>query len=314
MSQIGFKEGRAELEVSAIDRPCSTYYKIFGDLTKGTPVVCLHGGPGAGHDYLEAFAELWPRYGIPVVMYDQIGCGLSTHLPETAGNRAFWQEDLFIDELSNLVDHLRLRDCGFHILAHSFGGSIAPAFAAGPQSKGLQRLVLASATPSHKLIIQSFANMKALFPANLQQALTEAVEIRDFDNPAYKAADEYFFKNFLCRMKSPPPEMMASYAKLIDFTPITETMVGASAWIHDGSMVGWDLTSRLSQISAPTLLYNAEFDTSARDITQAPFFERIPRVRWVTISDGGHMAHLESKELQDKVLKLVGEFLTAKTS
>lgn len=73
-------------------------------------------------------------------------------------------------------------------------------------------------------------------------------------------------------------------------------------------MLGWTSIPRLPQIIAPTLIYNGEYDTS-HDIGQVPFFELIPRVRWVTFANGGHKCHLESG-LKEKILKVVGEFLT----
>lgn len=72
-------------------------------------------------------------------------------------------------------------------------------------------------------------------------------------------------------------------------------------------MAEWTCVAELPRITVPTLVYNAEFDT-ARD--QQPFIDLIPKVRWVKFSDAGHSTHLESIELQDKVLRLVGDFLT----
>lgn len=63
----------------------------------------------------------------------------------------------------------------------------------------------------------------------------------------------------------------------------------------------------LSQISAPTLVINGEFDTTQFEPT-APFFDHIPKVRWVTLANASHMPHLDSAEMQRKVLELVGRF------
>lgn len=126
MAQESFKDGSIPFDIPGrSDITCFTYYKIFGDLSSGAPpVVVLHGGPGAGHEYLLPFAELWPQYGLPVIFYDQIGCASSTHLPQTAGDKEFWQEALFIAELNNLLDCLHLRvGPGFHLLGQSWGGS-----------------------------------------------------------------------------------------------------------------------------------------------------------------------------------------------
>lgn len=74
-------------------------------------------------------------------------------------------------------------------------------------------------------------------------------------------------------------------------------------------MLGWTSIPKLPQITAPTLIYNGEYDTS-HEIAQEPFFELIPRVRWVTFPASGHMCHLEGGGLRERVLKVVGGFLT----
>lgn len=73
-------------------------------------------------------------------------------------------------------------------------------------------------------------------------------------------------------------------------------------------MEHWSNIPLLPDINVPTLVYNGEFDT-AQDPAVVPFFDNIPRVRWVTIPNASHMPHLDSAEMQTKVLQLVGHFL-----
>jgi proline iminopeptidase len=51
------------------------FYRSYGEPTKGT-VLCLHGGPGATHDYLLSLEDL-AQFGYRVVLMDQLGCGKS---------------------------------------------------------------------------------------------------------------------------------------------------------------------------------------------------------------------------------------------
>ena len=51
------------------------WYQIAGAGRPGVPVLCLHGGPGMPHDYLEPLADL--AASRPVIFYDQLGCGRS---------------------------------------------------------------------------------------------------------------------------------------------------------------------------------------------------------------------------------------------
>ena len=73
-----------------------------------------------------------------------------------------------------------------------------------------------------------------------------------------------------------------------------------------GTLKTWTIIDRLNEIQTPTLLYNGEFD-EAQDLCMAPFFEKMPKVKWVTVQNSSHFTHVEQKE---KVLTLVGEFLT----
>ena len=85
-----------------------TWYRVFGEIDGGpghgpTPVIVCHGGPGAAHDYTEPIAEL-SRFGRASVLYDQLRCENSQHLPDAPAE--FWTPQLFKDELVALTRHL----------------------------------------------------------------------------------------------------------------------------------------------------------------------------------------------------------------
>jgi L-proline amide hydrolase len=155
MTMFPVREGEVAWEVPNAGKPCKTWYKVMGDLDgpkQGPVLIALHGGPGAGHEYLLPLADLYKPYGIPVIFYDQIGCGRSTHLRDKMGDAEFWSFELFIKEIDTLVDHLQLRDRGFYLLGQSWGGVLAASYAMSrPQGKspaGLRKLVIASGPSS----------------------------------------------------------------------------------------------------------------------------------------------------------------------
>src|SRR3954454_3707421 len=84
-----------------------TWYRLTGDLGSRPPVVVLHGGPGATHSYTLRMARLVEQ-GWPVIHYDQLGAGESTHLPDKGAD--FWTVELFLEELENLLAKLGIRD------------------------------------------------------------------------------------------------------------------------------------------------------------------------------------------------------------
>ena len=226
MAQLPTKEGTISFEIPSIHTACFTYYKIIGDVHNGSPpVVVVHGGPGTGHEYLLPFANLWSLYGLPVVFYDQIGCGSSTRLPQTAGDNSFWQESLFIAELDNLLDKLRLRDGpGFHLLGQSWGGMIGAAFAAG-RPRGLRRLVLASALASQELSIRGIQLLRMQLPPETQQALKEAEKKGEFDSQAFTDGVGMLFKKHLCRVEPfPPEELIPALTHLSEDKTVNKTM------------------------------------------------------------------------------------------
>ena len=74
----------------------SVWYRIVGDSeeTGKKPLLCLHGGPGIPHDYLEPIGEM-AASGRRVIFYDQLGCGNSDH----PHNPNMWTVELFLAEI-----------------------------------------------------------------------------------------------------------------------------------------------------------------------------------------------------------------------
>ena len=101
-----------------------TWYRITGSLEDGVPLIALHGGPGATHEYLLSLTDLAGDRA--VVHYDQVGNGRSTHYPDRGAE--FWTVELFVRELHNLVDALGIRG-GHHVLGQSWGGFLAQEYA-----------------------------------------------------------------------------------------------------------------------------------------------------------------------------------------
>jgi L-proline amide hydrolase len=227
MASIDSKEGTVPLKIPPLDTPCHTYYKVIGDLSSSSPrLVVLHGGPGTGHEYLLPFGRLWEQVGIPVVFYDQIGCAASTHLPQTAGDKSFWQESLFIDELNNLLDSLHLRDGpGYHILGHSWGGRIAAAFAT-TRPRGLQRLVLASGIASSQTWVEGIKIIRKQFPPETQLAINEAEQKGDFERAAFRDAMNVFFRSYFCRAEPfPPKELLPALKNMGEDKTVRDAML-----------------------------------------------------------------------------------------
>ena len=78
----------------------------------GVPLLLLHGGPGAGHDYLETLETL--AVDRPIVFYDQLGCGKS----DRPDDPSRWRIDRFVAEVGAVRRGLGLERV--HVLGHSW--------------------------------------------------------------------------------------------------------------------------------------------------------------------------------------------------
>jgi L-proline amide hydrolase len=85
------------------------------------PLFVLHGGPGMAHNYVRNIAELAAETGRTVIHYDQIGCGNSTHLPDSPAD--FWTPELFVDEFHTVRDALSIDE--YHLLGQSWAACSA---------------------------------------------------------------------------------------------------------------------------------------------------------------------------------------------
>lgn len=166
-SVVQITEGEAPFHVHTAGKPCKTWYKVLGDLKHPhrLPLVVVHGGPGLQHDYLLPLADLTSQYSIPAVFYDQLGGGRSTHLPEKNGDTSFWTEDLFMDELQNLLEHLGIHE--FDALGHSWGGMLLSRLAV-TRPRGLKKLVLASAPSDMHLWATNVDTLRKKLPRDVQ--------------------------------------------------------------------------------------------------------------------------------------------------
>ncbi|WP_405523186.1 proline iminopeptidase-family hydrolase [Streptomyces canus] len=277
----------------------STWYRITGEPGR-TPLVVLHGGPGAGHHYTLSIAGI-SEQGRPVIHYDQLGTGFSTHLPGKGAD--FWTVQLFLDELDNLLKELGIAD-GYHILGQSWGGMLAAEHAVR-RPPGLRGLVIADSPASMKLWLEAAAELRAGLPEEVQLTLHAHEAAGTTDHPDYRAAEQVFNERHVCRLTPSPPEVQATWDNIAADPTVYHTMNGPNEFHVVGTLKDWSVIDRLHLIEVPTLLVSGRFDEATPE-TVRPFADRIPDVRWHMFEHSSHMPHVEEEQLY---LRVVGEFL-----
>jgi len=286
-------------------RGWQTWYRITGDFESGAaagkvPLVVLHGGPGVPHDYTLRIARLAER-GRPVVHYDQLGCGRSTHLPEKGAD--FWGVPLFLDELDNLLTALGI-DGAYDVLGQSWGGMLAAEHAVR-RPAGLRAMVIANSPASMELWLAEANRLREELPPEVQATLLAHETAGTTNSKQYREAEKAFYDKHVCRVVPNPPEVAASFVALDEDPTVYRTMNGPSEFHVIGTMKTWTVIDRLDRVVAPTLLVNGRYDEATPACVQ-PFADRIQDVRWEVFENSSHLPHVEEEE---RYLQVVGAFL-----
>ena len=268
----------------------STWYRITGEHGR-TPLVVLHGGPGAGHDYTLRIAGI-ARQGRPVVHYDQLGIGRSTHLPDEGAG--FWTVQLFLDELDNVLRKLGIADA-YHLLGQSWGGMLAAEHAVR-RPAGLRGLVIANSPASMELWLAGAAELRSALPPEVQETLLAHEAAGTTDHPDYRAAEQVFNDRHVCRLTPNPPEVQATWDNIAADPTVYHTMNGPNEFHVVGTLGSWTVVDRLDRIDTPTLVVAGEFD-EATPATWEPFATRIVGATTHVFAGASHCVHLEQPEI-----------------
>lgn len=257
------------------------WYRVVGD-GPGTPLVVLHGGPGAPSYYLASLARLGAER--PVVFYDQLGAGRSDQPSDTT----LWRIERFMAELDSLRSHLGLRE--IHLLGHSWGTMLAADYLLAGAS-GVRSVVMASPALSTARWEEDADTLIATLPDSIQQAIRTHEAAGTFSEPAYQAAVHAFYARFLTRRGGPDVDSTFAHfgAELYGY------MWGPSEFTATGTLRSYDRTARLGELQLPVLYTTGEFD-EARPSTVAWYQSLTPGAEFALIPGSAHLTSVDAPE------------------
>jgi L-proline amide hydrolase len=312
MTQATVVSGEIDFYIPAIGKKCKTWYIVHGDIKARRPLICAHGGPGAGHAYMRSFTRMTADYGIPVILYDQVGCGKSTLLPEKMGDTNFWTVDLFMAELDNLLKFLDIED-DYDFLGHSWGTVLGCEYIISRQPKGMKHHVITDGFSSGKLWAEAADKLIGELPPDVRGKIRKHDANKTYDDPEFQEASMVFYNRHVCRL-DPWPEALIESLTLLDLhknpTVYLTMFVYPYSWVKYmlsrdrngpsefsvlGPLKNQSTVGRLHKIIVPTLIINGQYDEAA-DSVQMPFFKEIPKVKWVTIANTAHVPWLEDPD------------------
>lgn len=147
-----------------------------------TPLLVLHGGPGAASYYVEPFAERMAAHR-PTVVFDQLGCGRS----DKPDDPSLWTLDRAVAEVDTVRRALGLERC--HLLGQSWGGWLAIEYTCRG-TRGVVGLVLASTSASIRQFTDAARELIEALPEPHRSTLQELGARGEYGDPAYLEAVE----------------------------------------------------------------------------------------------------------------------------
>ena len=253
----------------------------------GPPVVVLHGGPGAHHDYLlPGFDRL--AHGRTLIYYDQRGGGRS---PVSRDVPVGWREQ--VADLEALREQWGLRQLA--IVGYSWGGLLALLYALEHPGR-VSHLALVSPAPCWRA---ARAEFEARFAA--RSAAPRIADLRaEVMSSGLKERDPDAYRRRMFELS------VAGYfhdpGKVRDLTPFRVTgRTQQEVW---QSLGDFDLRPRLGSLQVPAVVLHGDDDPipveSAETVASglgAPFH---------LLTDCGHVPHVEAV---DRMAKLLDGFL-----
>jgi proline-specific peptidase len=260
------------------------------------PVLAIHGGPGAGHDYLEPLERLASAHR-PVVLWDQLGCGRS----EAPGDPGLYRLERLVEEIATVRAVLGLERV--HLLGQSVGGWFAIEYLL-EEPAGVISLNLVSTSACAATLMAGIAALRAALPADVRGALERGEASGDINADQYQAAELEFVRRHVYR-RQPFPESLIRTIENTNRSPAYPVMWGRNEFLLGGSLRHWDRRADLPRLRVPTLITCGRYDKFVRACSRE-LHEGIAGSELHVFDESSHMSHLEET---DRFLAAVGDFL-----
>ena len=270
-------------------------FKVWTKRTGNSPtmkVLLLHGGPGATHEYMEAFDSYFPSAGIEYYYYDQLGSAFS----DQPDDPSLWDLPRFVDEVEQVRAALHLDRDNFYLLGQSWGGLLAIEYALKYQQhlKGLVISNMMASIPAYNEYAKT-----VLMPAMDPKVLAEITRIEatgDYANPRYmELLIPNFYTQHILRMPADqwPDGVNRAFKRLNE--KVYVPMQGPSEMGASGKLVSWDRTADLGAITVPTLVIGAKYDTMD-PVHMEKMSRLVKRGRYLYCPSGSHMAMYDDQK------------------
>ena len=279
------------------------YYEEFGN---GKPLMIVHGGPGATHDYfLPYLLPLARKYKL--IFIDERGSGKSERLDDVT----LYTVENMVEDVEAVRKALGLGKMA--LLGHSYGGVLAQAYALKYQ-KNLSHLILCSTFPSTSQMNEVFVKIKKNMKPELRERINKMeseglfghglpYEQNRYTNDYMIAAwGEGYFPYIYQR--NPDPDYDPTNGGLA-WNLYREMWGSHGEYIIDGNLKSVEYVDSLHTIKVPTLINCGDHDECDPSLSKE-MHEKIPGSELVIFPQSGHMTFVDQPKL---FMKSIEDFL-----
>jgi proline iminopeptidase len=266
------------------------WYNIIGEGDK-TPILLLHGGPGATSYYLNPLAALGKDR--PVIFFDQLGCGRS-------GNKidvSMMNTEFFVEEVRQIKEALGLKE--YYLYGQSWGTMLGTDFYL-THPEGIKAIILSSPAISSPMWIKDADYLLSKLPDSLETIIRKHEADQTFDSSEYQEAMMVYYQKHIARKLPWSADIDSTFTYINE--EVYTHMWGPSEFTVSGNLRDFDRTEKLKEIKIPTLFITGEFD-EARPTTVAYYDSLVPNSKFVIIKDAAHMTMQDNPEQDVKEIR-----------
>jgi len=277
------------------------YYLSLGN---GSPLVVVHGGPGADHSYFLPYLLPLARTH-RLIFIDERGSGRSQRLQDTS----LYTVENMVEDVEDVRQALNLGKIS--LLGHSYGGVLAQAYALKYQ-QNLSHLILNSTFPSTRQMNDVLAREKAHLPADKLKRLNQLETAGLFGKGEIWEHGRYPAE--YANLAWGPGYFPFLYGARPDSTydPATgapsnwelyrEMWGSHGEFIIDGNLRSVEYLERLPTIQVPTLVMAGDHDECDPALSKE-IHEKIAGSQLVILPNSGHMNFVDQPDLWEKAVE-----------
>lgn len=266
------------------------WYRIVGSGNK-TPLLLLHGGPGSSSYYLNPLKKL--AAGRPVIFFDQLGCGRSSHITDTS----LMTIAGYVEQVAQLKKALGITD--YFLYGHSWGTMLGIDYYL-KHPEGIKAIVFSSPLFSTDLWINDAKILIKKLPDSVQQMIQVNELHQTYSSADYERAVQIYYSHFLQRTKRKQADIDSM--EKFTATNVYEYMWGPSEFKATGTLKNYNRLQNLHKIKVPVLLTCGQYD-EARPATVKYYQSLIPGARFTIIKNSGHVTMIDNTKDNNKVIR-----------